>query len=184
MPVTNTDGRILLPAAMATGDGAALDVWLKSRLDAVNDAVGIVHSRRYTVFNAAGYATDFLTVAASDYNIRDGNAHLFGFYQGQSGYSLSELYLYSTLDQACTVTLALPNLAGTGVGPLLYTESANLAATTGALVLTPYAGGTGAASTVKIVPALAGALNRFILSVTAASSPSSGTLSIRLSQRT
>ena len=184
MAVSNSDGRILVPPGLATGDDVALDVWLKSRLDAVNDAVGIVHSRRYTVFNAAGYAVDFLSVAATDYNIRDDTAHLFGFYQGQSGYGLSELYLYSTLNQTCTVTLALPNLAGTGVGPILYTESANLAATTGALVLTPYAGGTGAASTVKIVPALAGALNRFILSVTAGTTPASGTLSIRLSQRT
>lgn len=91
--------------------------------------------------------------------------------QGRS----TTIVVSSTLDVACDVDIFIQPVDSPTTTLLVYSADDVLLATTGKMIFSPYAGGTGADSTLITVAALASKAYRFILRLTAASSPASGT---------
>lgn len=63
---------------------------------------------------------------------------------------------------------------------LLYTESSNLVAANGRLLIQEKAGGVGASPTIKAVPALSGVHSNLIVAVTYTTAPTAGTLTVTI----
>ena len=84
------------------------------------------------------------------------------------------IILTSTLDVACDVDIFIQPASSPSTTLLIYSADDVLAAGTGVLIFSPYAGGTGAAAGLLTVAALASKAYRFIVRLTAASSPASG----------
>ena len=82
----------------------------------------------------------------------------------------------STLDVASDIDIFMQPVAAVATSLLIFSADDVLAATTGVLIFSPYAGGTGASASVLTVAALASPAYRFVLRVTAASSPASGSV--------
>lgn len=176
----------VVPAEMKTGDAAALDVWLKSTIDYVNDSILVRRPWRNELFNAANPEVDFGTaLTAADYDIRTSSARFYRFLQAESGYSASRIYIYNTLNLPLTAQLYEIGVDNVSPSVLFYNETSNVAASTGSLYIAPYAAGTGATSgAFKAVPYLAGPLARFaLLLAPVGGSPTTGTVSIRLVQQ-
>lgn len=117
------------------------------------------------------YGEDITLTAGED--IRDTNNYDYNVTAlGRS----TTIILISTLDVACDVDIFIQPVASPTTSLLIYSEDDVLAATTGVNVYSPNAGGTGAASALETVAALDSKAYRFVVRVTAASNPSSGTL--------
>jgi hypothetical protein len=86
------------------------------------------------------------------------------------------IVLASTLDVAADVDIFIQPVSAVATSALIYSADDVLAATSGVLIFSPYAGGTGAAAGLLTVAALASPAYRFIVRITAASNPSSGSV--------
>ena len=84
------------------------------------------------------------------------------------------IILSSTLDVACDVDIFMQPVSAVATNILVYSADDVLPATTGVLVFSPFAGGTGAAAGLLTVAALGSCAFRFIVRLTAASNPASG----------
>lgn len=85
------------------------------------------------------------------------------------------IVLSSTLDVACDVDIFMQPVSAVATTVLVYSADDVLPAATGVLVFSPFAGGTGAAAGLLTVAALGSRAYRFIVRLTAASNPASGT---------
>lgn len=86
------------------------------------------------------------------------------------------IILSSTLDVASDVDIFMQPVDSPTTSILIYSADDVLAATSGVLVFSALAGGTGAAAGLLTVAALAVPAWRFIVRVTAASAPTSGSV--------
>lgn len=97
-------------------------------------------------------------------------------------YKRFKVSLNNTHDQAAAVSLYTASrsysLTGATGGGLLYTEAAILTATTGRLTLQDKAGGTGASTSIKTIPALGGVHSNIIIGIQFATAPTTGSLTI------
>lgn len=84
------------------------------------------------------------------------------------------IILTSTLNVACDVDIFMQPASSPSTQILVYSADDVLAATTGVLVFSPLAGGTGAAAGLLTVAALAAKAYTFIVRLTAASDPATG----------
>lgn len=105
-------------------------------------------------------------VAISDTTPIDYNIAAFG--------RATTIVVSSTLDVACDIDIFIQPVAAVSTALLIYSADDVLAATTGVLIFSPYAGGTGADASLLTVAALASKAYRFILRVAAASNPGGG----------
>ena len=121
------------------------------------------------VGNVQPYGQSYVLTAGED--IRDGNDYDYNIAsQGRT----TTIVLSSTLNVACDVDIFMQPVDSPTTTLLIYSADDVLLATTGVLIFSPYAGGTGADSTFLTVAALASKAYRFIVRLTAASSPASG----------
>jgi hypothetical protein len=125
------------------------------------DSRGVGNVQPYGQSISLTAGEDIRDTANYDYNIAA---------QGRA----TTIVLSSTLDVACDVDIFMQPVSSPTTSILVYSADDVLAATTGVLVFTPYAGGTGADAALLTVAALASKAYRFIVRLTAASSPSSG----------
>lgn len=157
----------------------SLPVTLASDEDDINigDLLGITSlSGNTEIFNAGG------TGGATDGAIRDTNNHDYNFaVDSQEALATHRaVFIYNGLNQNATVTFyAYQESYNARVA--IWSETVNAGARA---VLLPYAGGTGASAEIKTVAALASLIgNQARVRVTAASSPSSGAITISMQWR-